>query len=158
MRDDFLDIVAVIVRHMAENEGASLKGRSILDGLLDEGYDLLEIDDALSWFESLAGEGSDLGGVELLPGFKGVRVQATWERKAITPDAFKYLMKLNAAGVVDDTLREAVIDKIAELSMPEFGVEQMKALLGLVLYSRESLTTEDEFMTGQDKGQDTLTN
>ena len=158
MRDDFLDIVAVIVRQMAENDEAGLKGRSILDGLLDEGYDLLEIDDALSWFESLAGVGSELGGVELHPGFKGVRVQASWERKTIDPEAFGYLMKLNAAGVVDDSLREAVIDKIAELSMPKFGLEQMRALLGLVLYSRENHATEESFALEDGSGQDSLTN
>ena len=145
MRDDFLDIVAVIVRQMAEGEEAGLKGRSILEGLLDEGYDLVEIDDALSWFESLGGAGGEVSGLELAPGFKGVRVQASWERDYISPAAFSYLIKLNQAGVVDDSLREAVIDKIADLSMPVFGVEQMRALLGLVLYSREGASQDGSF-------------
>ncbi len=136
MRDDFLDIVAVIVRQMAEERGRDPHDRSIIEGLLDEGYDLMDIDDALSWFESLGGSAVEASAREFWPGFKGTRVMARWEREAMSPGAYLYLMKLSAAGLIDDSFREAILDRISDLSLPDFGIEQMKALIGLVLYSK----------------------
>jgi len=143
LKEDFLDIVAVIVRQMSEWDGPGMKGRHILEGLLDEGYDIREIDDALSWMESLAGAAEELGGVEFSPGFKGVRTLAPIEREVMTQDAFSYLNRLQRAGILDESLREALMDKVCELDIPGFGVEHMKALLGLVLYSRKSLPVDD---------------
>lgn len=142
MKNEFLDIVAVIVRQMAEDDGVGLRDRSIIDGLLDEGYDLMDIDDALSWFESLGGSSEELAGTEFWQGFKGIRVQSRWEKEAMTPEAYAYLMKLNRAGYIEDSFREAILDKVIDLEIPDFGVEQMKALLGLVMYSQGNLTTE----------------
>ena len=136
MKDDFLDIVAVIVKQMAEDEGVGPRDRSIIEGLLDEGYDILDIDDALSWFESLPAGDGQLDGTEFWPGFKGVRVQARWEKEAMSNAAYAYLMRLNQAGFIDDSFREAIMDKIVDLSIEGFGVDQMKAIIGLVLYSQ----------------------
>jgi uncharacterized protein Smg (DUF494 family) len=136
LKDDFLDIVSVIVKQMAEDEGANPRERGIIERLLDEGYDLMDIDDALSWFEGLAGIGDELKGGEFWPGFRGMRVQSKHERDRMSPQAFSYLMKLNTAGLVDDSFREALIDKILDLSISDFGLEQMKALIGLALYSK----------------------
>jgi uncharacterized protein Smg (DUF494 family) len=96
----------------------------------------MDIDDALSWFESLGTMAEETEGVEFWPGFRGVRVQARWEKEAMSAQAYDYLMRLNRSGIVDDSFREAIIDKIMDLKLSGFGVEQMKALLGLVLYSQ----------------------
>ncbi len=136
MKEDFLDIVAVIVRQMAEDDSAGPRDKSIIEGLLDDGYDLMDIDDALSWFESLGTMAEEMDGVEFWPGFSGLRIQARWEKEAMSPQAYDYLMRLNRSGVLDDSFREAIIDKIIDLKLSDFGVEQMKALLGLVLYSQ----------------------
>ncbi len=136
MKEDFLDIVAVIVRQMAEEDSTVPRDKSIIEGLLDDGYDLMDIDDALSWFESLGTMAEEMDGVEFWPGFRGFRVQARWEKESMSPQAYDYLMHLNRSGVVDDSFREAIIDKILDLKLSDFGVEQMKALLGLVLYSQ----------------------
>ena len=136
MKEDFLDIVAVIVRQMAEDDSVGPRDKSIIEGLLDDGYDLMDIDDALSWFESLGTMAEEIEGVEFWPGFRGLRVQARWEKEAMSPQAYDYLLRLNRSGVVDDSFREAIIDKIIDLKLSDFGVEQMKALLGLVLYSQ----------------------
>ena len=142
MKEDFLDIVAEIVRHMSEDEGATPRDRNIIEGLLEDGYDLLDIDDALSWFESLGGGREDIDTVEFWPGFKGIRVQSRYEREAMSPAAYSYLMKLNAAGFVNDSFREEIMDKVVDLSIADFGLDQMKALLGLVLYSQGKLVPE----------------
>ncbi len=136
LKDDFLDMVALIVKQMAEEEGSNPRERAVVERLLEEGYDLMDIDDALSWFESLAGSGEELSGPEFWPGFRGLRVQSRLEREKISPQAFSYLLKLNAAGLIDDAFREALIDKIFDLSISDFGLEQMKALIGLALYSK----------------------
>ena len=158
MKDYLLNIVAVIVRQMSQDDGVDLMDQRILDSLLEEGYDLLEIDDALSWLESLSGGAEDMGGVEVWPGFKGIRMPAHWEKESMTPEAFIYLMKLNEAGIVGDSLREAVMDKVAELSMPGFGIEQMRALLGLVLYSRKNMEPEEAFEWRGNLGQGSVLN
>jgi uncharacterized protein Smg (DUF494 family) len=158
LKEEFLDIVAVIVKQMSEGEASGPRDRNIIEGLLDEGYDLMDIDDALSWFESIADGAGEMGGVEFWPGFKGLRVQARWEKEAMTQGAFAYLMKLNRAGFVEDSFREAIVDKVVDLSIADFGVEQMKALLGLVLYSKGALTPEDAFYRLVDRGQGSLLN
>lgn len=158
MKDDFLDIVAVIVRQMAEEEGAGPRDRRIIEGLLDEGYDLMDIDDALSWFESLGGGVEDLEGREFWPGFRGVRVQARWEKEALSQEAYAYLLRLNSAGFIEDSFREAIIDKIVDLDIPDFGIEQMKALLGLVLYSQGKLVPESLLGRLADRPADELLN
>ncbi|MGA2192393.1 MAG: DUF494 family protein [Nitrospirota bacterium] len=157
MKDDFLDIVAVIVRQMAEDEDIGPRDRSIIEGLMDEGYDLMDIDDALSWFESLASGKDELLGAEFWPGFKGVRVMARWEREAMSPAAYAYLMKLNRSGLVEDSFREAIMDKVIDLSISDFGIEQMKALLGLVLYSQGRLIPESSLIR-KDSGRSTNLN
>jgi len=158
LKDDLMTIVALIVRQMSEDYHGGPNGRTIMDGLLDEGFDPVDIDDALSWFESLAGSGEELGGVELWDGFKGLRVQSAAERDALTPDAFAYLSRLNRTGIIDDRLRETVLDKILELSIPSFGTEQLKALLCLVLYSRGAASTDEVFQLLNDRGADILNN
>jgi uncharacterized protein Smg (DUF494 family) len=158
LKDDFLDIVAVIVRHMAEDEGTGPRDRSVIEGLLNDGYDLLDIDDALSWFESLGNCEGELDGAEFWPGFKGLRVLARWEKEAMSPEAYAYLMKLNSAGFVDDSFREAIMDKIVDLSISGFGIEQMKALLGLVLYSQGKLVQDSSLAHHADKGPETMSN
>lgn len=157
MKDDFLDIVAVIVRQIAAGEGEGPRDRSIIEGLLDDGYDLMDIDDALSWFESLGDSAGELSGVEFWPGFMGVRVQARREREAMSQPAFDYLMKLNGAGFVDDAFREAILDKIMEMSISGFDVDQMKAFLGLVLYSQGKFSPEETFYRLVDRGPDAMT-
>jgi uncharacterized protein Smg (DUF494 family) len=139
MKEDFLNIVAVIVKQMAEDDSAGPRDKSIIEGLLDDGYDLMDIDDALSWFESLGTMAEEIEGVEFWPSFRGVRVQARWEKESMSAGAYDYLMRLNRSGIVDDSFREAIIDKIMDLKLSDFGVEQMKALLGLVLYSQGKL-------------------
>lgn len=158
LKEDLLNIVALIVRHMSEEGHEGLRGRTILDGLMDEGYDPVDIDDALSWFESLAGAGEELGGMEVWAGFKGFRVQSPPERETLTPEAFTYLARLNRAGIIDDGLREAILDKIFELSIPSFGIDQLKALLGLVLYARGSVSSDEAFYLLGETGTDTLNN
>ena len=158
MKEEFLDIVAVIVKQISEGGGSGPRDRNIIEGLLAEGYDLMDIDDALSWFESLTEGAGELGGVEFWPGFKGVRVQARWEREAMTPGAFSYLMRLNRAGFVEDSFREAIVDRVMDLSIADFDVEQMKALLGLVLYSKSAHAPEEVFYRLVDRGRGGLVN
>lgn len=145
MRDNFLDIVAHIVRQMSEGEPVGNKGRSILEGLFAEGFDPVEIEDALNWFEGLAGSSEELGGREFWEGFRGIRVQSPAEREVLTSEAFAYLSRLCATGIITDSLREAVLDKVSELAMPGLGVVEMRALIGLVLYSGENLAQVDVF-------------
>jgi len=153
LKEEFLNIVALIVRQMSDPDEDTLKGRSILEGLMDEGYDPVEIDDALSWFESLAGSGEELGGVEHWRGFRGVRVQTPDERSVITPEAFTYLRGLITLGVIDEALAETVLDKVCELGISGFGLDELKALLGLVLYTRNGLPS-DEMLFMLDGGLD----
>lgn len=145
MRENFLDIVEHIVRQISEGERMGMKGRNILEGLFAEGYDPLDIEDALNWFENLSGPVEDLGGNELWDGFSGVRVQSPVEREVLSPDAFAYLSRLHLVGIVSSQLREAVLDKVTELGMPGLGVDHLRALIGLVLYSRENMAPEDVF-------------
>ena len=146
MKEPFLEIVSEIVRQMAEDSVEGPRDASIIDSLVSDGYDLMDIDDALSWVESLAGSGDELVCQEFWPGFKGCRVQSHFEREAMTPEAYGYLMKLNCAGIVDDPFREALMDKIVELGIDNFGKEQMKALLGIALFSKVSV--EPDFTLG----------
>ncbi|MBI5696338.1 MAG: DUF494 family protein [Nitrospirae bacterium] len=157
MKEDYLDIVAVIVRQIAAGEGRGPRDRSIIEGLLDDGYDLMDIDDALSWFESLGDSAGDLEAVEFWPGFMGFRVQARWERDAMSQNAFAYLMKLNSAGLVDDAFREAILDKVMEMGIGGFGLAQMKAFLGLVLYTQGAFSPEESVYRLVDRGPDSMT-
>ena len=93
-----------------------------------------------------------MAGVTFWPDFRGVRVQTRWERDAMTPEAFLYLEKLTGLGLVQDSLREAIIDKIVELSIPGFGLGQMKALVGLVLYSQGGIVPDGAFYRLADRG------
>lgn len=159
MKEEFLNIVALIVRQMSAPNEEIIKGRSILEGLIDEGYDPVEIDDALSWFESLAGTGEELGGTEVWPGFKGIRVQTPDEMSIITPEAFAYLRELTAVGVLDETLAETVLDKVCELGISGFGLEELKALLGIVLYTRDGVPSDELlFMLDASVSEDAIDN
>jgi uncharacterized protein Smg (DUF494 family) len=143
LKEEFLDIVALIVRQMSDPDQGPARGGSILEGLMHEGYEPVEIDDALSWFESLAGSGEELGGREFWDGFTGIRVQSPDERSVISPDAFEYLEKLKAAGVIEPALAETVLDKVCKLGISGFGIEELKALLGLVLFSRDYMESDE---------------
>ncbi|HEY3347262.1 MAG TPA: DUF494 family protein [Nitrospirota bacterium] len=158
MKEPFLDIVAEIVSQMAEDDAASPRDESIIEGLISDGYDLMDIDDALSWFESLADSGEELYGIEFWPGFSGIRVQAHSEREAMSPAAYNYLMRLNNAGIVEDSFREALMDKIMDLDIEGFGLEQMKALLGLALYSKGKLNPDFTLGMLVDQGKQALPN
>lgn len=146
MRENFLNIVELIVRQMSDSShGGGMRGKNLLEGLFAEGYDPAEIEDALNWFERLGSDAVVMDAAELWDGFKGVRVQCPAERETLSEEAFAYLARLRYLGVIDDEGREAVLDKVFELDIVNLGVEHMRALIGLVMFSRENMSPDDIF-------------
>ena len=134
VRERMYDMIRILVEK-------SLRGSNILNDehelalvLGNHGFQQDEVYDALSWVQQILGERGDYAENYSRTG-KGaaVRVLHPEERLAFSPAAHGLIHRLYNSGVIDDFLREEIIQRCIDLAAEEIGLEEVKTITLLIL-------------------------
>ncbi len=137
MRNKTFKIVNLISKYMIENE--VINEEDIINDLLDQGFDIKEIEIALNWLESI---GLDLKGLNFTR-LKGWRILSAEENEILTNEARNYLFSLKEKGYIDFETFEDILERIMIVN-PErkFDLDEIKLLISLISFN--SIDTTDE--------------
>jgi uncharacterized protein Smg (DUF494 family) len=142
-----MDLVVLLV----EMTRTSNKSFGELDKeLISLGYSSEEIEQAFSWVSNqwhrvehgLVGEG---GGMP-------IRVLSPWESTVLDPEAYSYLLRLQALGLLDDDQFERIMYRIVPFRGERVGVSEIKALAGSVIFELGGDEFENELLNMLDDG------
>ncbi len=131
MKGRMFEVVAYIARRYGpEGDGGEDPGE-LRDELLDAGFEEDDVERALAWLGRLRRTGTpvlrDRG-----PG-PALRQPTAEEARKISPAARGFLLRLEASGVIDEGMREAVYERALALEEPELGVEEIRVLVAVLL-------------------------
>jgi uncharacterized protein Smg (DUF494 family) len=142
-----MDLVVLLV----ELTRTSNKSFGELDKeLISLGYSSEEIEQAFSWV-STQWHRVDHGmtGEDAPP---PVRVLSPWESTVLDPEAYSYLLRLQALGLVDEDQFERIMYRILPFRGERLGVSDIKALAGSVIFDLGVDEFENELLNMLDDG------
>lgn len=133
MKESVLDILIHLFENFLDAEDEPEPSREALREELERvGYAEREIDRALEWLEGLAprGEASTTATV------RSLRVYSPTELMRLDTGVRGYLLHLENVGILSVEQRELVIDRLLALEVDDIGLEQMKWVVLMVLFSQ----------------------
>jgi len=139
MKEDVLDVLMYLFENYMDDETAAEADPETLKTLLREaGFLSTEINKAFAWLEDLA----IMQEVDsLLPAktARSIRVFNPTEEKKLDVECRGFLMFLEQMGVLNESSRELVIDRIMALESPDIDLEQVKWVVLMVLFNQPGL-------------------
>lgn len=130
-----MNIVSLIADQVQTRKDLFRNEGRIMDSLMNSGYRLHEADAALTFMQSLVRTDDDAEPDTLLPDHAGMRAMSTEERSRFTVEAFAFLTKLAALGVITEEQRETLIERSMTLHRGRLGVEEVKSLTAYDLFT-----------------------
>lgn len=108
----------------------------LTDELTRAGFHRQEISKALAWLERLADlqDSHDKPYLNRSPS-SATRVYTAEEVARLDCSSRGFLMYLESLGVLDFATREMVIDRVMELDTPQFGLDDLKWVVLMVLFN-----------------------
>ncbi len=134
MRERVLAIVSFIAQYVME-EKDFLSEHDIVEQLLEEGFEVEEIDAAFTWMEHLALQGRRRETAQSLT-LPTQRIFTPEENLALSQPARGFLIRLRSLGILDDELQEEIIEKALQMEDDEITLREIKALTALTLFTR----------------------
>ena len=132
----------------------SLQGSNILNNehelslvLETHGFQQDEIYDAITWVQQILGDRGDQSENYSRSG-KGtaIRVLHPEERLAFSPAAHGLIHRLFNSGVIDDYVREEIIQRCIDLAAEEIGLEEVRTITLLILLKDRRDTLSENVM------------
>ena len=134
MKDSVLDILIHLFENFLDAEDDSTPDRDTLKQELEQaGYPEADIERALVWLESLA---TDPDRALTEGTARAVRVFSGSEQVRLDTDVRGYLLHLENLGILSAAQREVVIDRLLALEADDIDIEQLKWVVGMVLFSQ----------------------
>lgn len=140
-----IDIVTLIVNHLLNDMDLVEDEKEIIENLMLAGYDLKEIQAAYSWVQNIAFTCKpDIKPKQVSTKSSSFRVLSHEENYYFTPEAFGFLIKLHDFGIIDDFLREEIIERAMLLSSDEIGLEEIKLVTILMLFDYSKIDSKHQ--------------
>ncbi len=135
MRERMFHMVNLIIEHLLKDSTLSLYEPEMTDMLRSHGFDADEISEAFHWLHHFGAWGeSGFGGREGTGA--AFRVFSDEERLAFTAEAGGYLLQLQQMGLIDDSMREDIIQRALSLVEGEITRDDVRAMALLVAFHR----------------------
>ncbi len=135
MRERMFHIVNLIVEHLLKENSLSIYEPDMAELLHSHGFEADEISEAFHWLhhfapggESGIGDGTGTG--------TAFRALSDDERLALTPEAYGYLIEIQRMGLIDDTMREEILQRALSLVEDEITRDDIRAMALLVAFHR----------------------
>lgn len=135
MSENMLDVLVYLFENFSEQEQDPGSDQLVLrEELLQAGFGEPEIDRALGWLEELtAREARAFTAAPAKPSF---RMFSGRELARLDTECRGYVAYLEQSGILTPIQRELVLDRLMALDAPEIGVEQVKWVALMVLFSQ----------------------
>ncbi len=141
MKGGMFDVVVYITRNYGAGGAGVEDPGEIREELLGAGFEEDDVERALAWLERLRNSNAaPAAWAQARPA--AVRVPTGVEAVKLSADARGFLMRLEAAGILDGRAREAVYERVVGLDVAEVGLEEARVLAALVLKARPGVDPE----------------
>ena len=132
MKENIFEVLMYLFENYLEVEIDLLpNSNAIRTELLEAGFELIEVDKAFDWLESLSLERP----IELATP-TAFRVFSQEEITRLSLECRNFIMFLEQAAILTSTNRELVIDRIMALDNKDISLEQLKWVVLMVLLSQ----------------------
>ncbi len=134
MRERMYDMMRILVEISLQGSNILNDEHELTQALGSHGFQPDEIYDALSWVQQILGERGDYAeSYSRSSRGAAVRILHPEERLAFSPAAHGLILRLYNNGVIDDFLREEIIQRCIDLAAEEIGLEEVKTITLLIL-------------------------
>ncbi len=140
MNSNIIEIVTILVQKLLHNEDVQENEEEIINGLLDLGYELKEIEIAFELIFSSAeiiGLSDSFQNLKYLP--TSIRILSLRERIVFTEEAQLILMELLYQKLLTDGELEDIIQKASSIAFEEAGKNELWYLLKTSIRDRTVL-------------------
>src|SRR3990172_1694310 len=129
MNNRIIEILTYIMKEIQENSVDGLDLQLIVDLLADQGFSQDEIKRAMIWLMN-HGDNLDRSINKKNSGIPRPlwRQLNDFERDAISPSAFGYLVHLRELDLLSDDDMETIIDRAVKIQLPHMNIEDMQDL------------------------------
>lgn len=136
MSESVLDVLMYLFENFSEPEQESGPDQMVLrEELLQAGFGEFEIERALDWLEELT-MGEDQAIALAAPDSPSIRLYSGRELARLDTECRGYVAYLEQIGILSPGHRELVLDRLMALDTEDIGVEQVKWVVLMVLFSQ----------------------
>lgn len=134
MKENVLDVLVYLFEHYIYDQPETFVDRaSMHNDLIEAGFTPTDISKAFDWLDELERRRPHQA-VHASPAGP-VRIYAEEEADRLDPDCRGFLMLLEQRGVLDPGRRELVLDRVMALADEEFGLDDLKWVVLMVLFN-----------------------
>ncbi|MDH5378739.1 MAG: DUF494 domain-containing protein [Gammaproteobacteria bacterium] len=135
MKENVFDVLLYVFENYMDTDQPIYPDRDELELELQEaGFTRNEVEKALKWLDGLDEVRNQP--LDQWHPQSSIRIYTPAESKKINTECRGFLHFLESIGVVDQTVREWVIDRAMALDTQDFDLEQMKWIVLMVLFSQ----------------------
>lgn len=136
MKENVLDVLMYLFEnYMGEEVDTNADEETLKVELVEAGFARSEINKAFLWLEGLAVLQENLP-LQTLRSGHSIRVFTPQEIAKLCVECRGFLLFLEQVGVLDQTNRELVIDRVMALETEEIDLEQLKWVVLMVLFNQ----------------------
>jgi Smg protein len=142
-----IEMVGLFLRRGMEAEDWDQAEEEIVESMLFQGYDLGEINMALSVAHRLREqmERQEFSSAA----YRSNRMFEHLEQLRLTPEARGYLLRLVHAGTLTPLQREEIVEKTFFVDAPEIGLDEVQYIVQMVLAGEELRDESDDDMKSE---------
>jgi len=141
MKDSVLDVLMYLFEtYIDVDDEIEPDHNQLRNELEGAGFGDREIDRALDWLEGLAGQNA-ADHAQDAPLGRSIRVYSRYELTRFDTECRGYLMYLEQIGILSAVQRELVIDRLLALDEEDIGIDQIKWVVLMVLFSQPGQET-----------------
>ena len=144
MRERVLAIVSFIAQYFLDDRDMMTES-DLIEELLSVGFEADEIDAAFNWMESQALCPPTGVGAEIVPPTTSHRVFTAEENRAISAEARGFLTRLHSMGILDQNIREEIIEKALHVADDTVCLKEIKTITVLSMFANAQNEWRREF-------------
>lgn len=133
MQEKVIEIIVLILNEMRNSKQIN---DIDLKKLNKDGYTDAEINTAFAWIFSKIDTGEKILD-ETTGSSKSHRVFHNAEKNILTTDAMGYLIQMKELGIISDSDKETIIDKIFLAGYQKAGIDEIKLILSTMLFDSD---------------------
>jgi len=139
LRERVLAIVNLIAQYVLGADDTPISEQELMTELMSVGFDADEINDALSWMETIALQPqTDAATISPLMELPTYRVFSNQEQQTLTTEARGFLIKVRTMGLLTNEAQEEIIDRALHSADGSINEQEIKIITALTLLSRSS--------------------
>jgi len=159
LKERIFGIVNLIVNHILENDDLDHEKNNVMENLISKGYNPNEIIDAFTWIRSFATNlYNDMQFDKFYNKPHAFRILSEEERMRFTVEAWGFLIKLRELGIIDDSLREEIINKALLIIDDEVDLDDIMIVASLAVFRQSYPLFKEEFLDQFQHGKNYLIN